>query len=210
MTLVRLENTNEIVRVSEDDIKEAGYFEDLKYLDIEKQKEFKKLFGIDLNKHIEEDIYSLKEELDDDMQDEFDYFVSDLPYVKTACDGIYCENIILKEDIEDLEGDVVFLNSDYLVNSISEIADDKFFIHFDGSNYRAYKIEEIYEIVCDECDDDEFDCDDNCDMRDGTYHYEYYKTETGKKFRLFCSHYQGTLDILDEDCEDGLQILESE
>ena len=123
--------------------------------------------------------------------------------------GVYCEDIILKEDIEKLENkNVLFIDGEFINNIISDCCfDDKYYFYWDGSNWRAEKIKELYQIEAEEIDCDELDCNNDCENR-GDCHYNCYKTKENKKFRVFCSHYQGKLDFIDEECEDGLKILE--
>jgi len=219
LIIAKLENRNEynVLWDGEEKVKKAAYWNDLKYIDKEKEEEFKEKFGFNLRDFREKSINDVKKEIEDKFNrdeekiEEFEEFIDDLPYAPQAYPGYYCEDIILKEDVEELEKEnVLFLTGDYFQDSgmSDEEYYDDYYFWWDGHNHRCSKIEELYEIECEEIDCDKVDCKDNTEQREGTYHYNCYKTNDGKIFRIFCNHYQETLDEFDEECGAGLNILE--
>jgi len=219
LILAKLENNcnYNVLWDGEENLKKAAYFNDLKYIDKKEEKEFKEKFGFNLRTFREKSIDEVKKEIEkrfssneEMMIEEFENFIDNLPYAPQAYPGCYCEDIILKEDIEELEKEnVLFLTGDYFQDT--GMSDEEYYDYYfwwDGHNYRCSKIEELYKVECEKIDCDEVDCEDSVEQREGTYHYNCYRTNEEKIFRIFCSHYPNVLDELDEKCGAALDILE--
>ena len=199
-------NGEDYVLFDKEDVIEAAYLPDVKYFDKEDIREFKKRFGVDLVKLAKKggSIESIKEKFEEkedyDTAEEIDDFIDSLNYLPQCCMSNYCEDIIEKEDIEELEKEgVIFYDTsnDILYNIQSDIDFDLYYTFWDGRNYKCLRIIDIEEVKVREIKDKWYE-DGN------TYHYLYYKrTDNGKIFRVYVSHYQGDIPVIDDEWDGG-------
>ena len=180
----------------------------VKYFDKEDIEDFKNKFGIDLIKLSEkgEGIGYIKEKFEEaedyDTVEEIDDFIDSLNYLPQCCPSPYCEDIIEKKDIEELEEEGVLFydtSNDVLYSVQSDTDFDEYYVFWDGKNHRCLRIIDIEEVEVEEVEDEWYEDGD-------TYHYLYYKRlDNGEIFRVYVSHYQGTIPVVDEEWKGGKQ-----
>ena len=201
----------DFILFSRENIIDAAYLPNVKYFTKEDIEEFKEKFGVDLIELSEkgESIGHIKEKMEEvedyDVIDEIDDFIRELNYLPQCRASLYCEDIIEKKDIEELEAEgVLFFDTlnDVLYSVQSDVDFDEYYVFWDGSSHNCLKIVDIEEVEVEEIEDEWY-------VDGDTYHYLYYKrVDNGKIFRVYVSHYQGTIPVLDEGWEINIRSQE--
>ena len=203
---------DEFVLFEEDekDIVKAAYLPNIKYFDKEDIEDFKRKFGIDLVKLSQEgkSIGYIKEKLEEagdyDTVEEIDDFLDSLSYLPQCCPSPYCEDIVEKKDIEELEKEGALFydtSNDALYSVLSDIDFDEYYIFWDGRNHRALR------ILGDKEEKEVEEVEDKWNRDGNTYHYLYYKDpDDDKVISVFVSHYQGEIPLLDKEFNEKPKI----
>jgi len=216
ITFIETENVENKILINKEDIEKAIYLPNCVIIDKEKIDEFKNKFGIDLIELLKkgESIGHIKERFEEagncDIIDEIEDFIDNLPYLPQCCDSIYCEDIILQEDLEAIDGLIYDKEADVL--SLPENFKDEmedYYIYWDGKNHRCLRIIDIKELEVEEIDKEDIKKELQIKeieekLTPYTAYYDYYKTYYNNQpiyFRIYFSLYQGELPFLDEEWE---------
>ena len=191
--MVLMKTENKLIQISnKEDVKEAIYLPETTYLTKEQVEEFKNDFGIDL--YNTEYISTKYEENEDELEEWLD---DNKQYPTQICQGHYCEDIIAKEEIEDIfDNGGILINDDYIITDDSGYDYELYYPYWDGSNYRVIEVEDLYEIEAEHIGTTPGD----------TFNIRHYKISDGLEFSIYSSFYQGSLDEVEED--DVEKVLE--
>ena len=184
-------NDNPVVIYDPEEIKEAIYDNEIAYLTKEDRELFEKEFGFRPENYEKIKRESDEEELDDRVREFLDEHGK---YPEQICQGYYCSDIYEKEELEEIvkNGGLLYWNVLEYPTEEADFDYDKYYTYWDGSNWRALKIDDIEEVEVEE----DYDVE-----RGNTWTRYFYTTKDGKRLVVFSSHYQGTLDELEEDYE---------
>jgi len=207
MKIAYLENYDyPVVIWDEEKIFEGAYLPQIQVIDNEVKERLRKL-GFDVEKVGSEefDEYCRKNGIEKEKKEEIEDILNNLPYLPQVAD---CESIVDKKDVEELDAEWFFEDKDYFVKKedILQWDWDNYYLHWNGSNYRCYKILFLLDINAEETDKDKVPYEKTRDENlDDKCKYLFYKTNN-KFFRIISSPYMGSLDEVDTKWGDWKEI----